>query len=427
MKDICLRKENIEHKDIEYQLRLWFEGLSTKPKKVLIIPPDITRIHSKSGIIVQMLFRILEPTCHVDIMPALGTHNPMNNEEIEKMFGTEIPKDRFLVHNWRGGVIKIGEVPEDLVSSIFGRLLKISINVEINKTLINASYEQIISIGQVVPNEVAGMGGYSKNILVGCGGTDFINKTHFLGAAYGMEKMMGRGDTPVRKLFNYAQEHFLSKLPITYFLTVTSGIDCGNKLKGLFIGKSHEVFDQAVSLSQKYNIKFLDKELKKVVVYLEPNEFKSTWLGDKAIYRTRMAIADGGELLIIAPGVKEFGEDKTMDSIIRKYGHVGSKKIIQLVEENEDLRTNLSAAAHLIHGSTEGRFKVTYATDHLSKDEFEQINVCHQTLSSAYKKYSPDKLINGYNIMPDGEEVFFVNNPALGLWALRKDFDNKEL
>lgn len=426
MQDFSLLKENIDREDIEFQLKTWLDSLPARPRKVLLIPPDITRSHSKAGIISQLLFHLLEPDCHVDLLPALGTHNPMSDEEKEKMFGKDIPKDRFLVHNWRNGVEEVGEIPEEVVSKISGGLLKLSIHVEIDKVLLEPGYDQIISIGQVVPNEVVGMGGYNKNILVGCGGSDLINKTHFLGAVFGMESMLGRGDTPIRKLFNFAEEHYLSRLPINYILTVTTGLADGNKLRGLFIGRSRELFDQAVRLSQENNINFLDRELKKVVVYLDPEEFKSTWLGDKAIYRTRMAIADDGELLIIAPGVREFGEDKTMDSLIRKYGHVGSKKLIKLAKEQEDLKANLSAAAHLIHGSTEGRFQVTYATDLLSKAEFEQINVSHQSLSDACSKYSPDKLVNGYNILPDGEEVFFVNNPALGLWALRRNFFDQE-
>jgi hypothetical protein len=82
----------------------------------------------------------------------------------------------------------------------------------------------------------------------------------------------------------------------------------------------------------------------------------STWLGNKAVYRTRMAMADGGELIILAPGVKEFGEDHEIDRLIRKYGYRGTPATLAAVKANEELRNNLSAAAHLIHGSSEGRF-----------------------------------------------------------------------
>jgi hypothetical protein len=94
---------------------------------------------------------------------------------------------------------------------------------------------------------------------------------------------------------------------------------------------------------------------------MQGNEFFSTWVANKAIYRTRKAMADGGELVIIAPGLKRFGEQEEVDRLIRKYGYVGTEKVMKLWKENEDLRDLTHATAHLIHGSSEGRFKITYA------------------------------------------------------------------
>jgi hypothetical protein len=250
-----------------------------------------------------------------------------------------------------------------------------------------------------------------------------INKSHFLGAAFGMERMMGRADTPVRQVFNYAEEHFLQAIPLQYILTVTTTLKEETKINGLFIGRSQQLFEAAARLSQKCNLNLLDKPFKKVVVYLSPEEFKSTWLGNKAIYRTRMAIADGGELVILAPGVKHFGEDETIDGLIHKYGYVGSKRVLQLVNENPDLANNLSAAAHLIHGSSEGRFIITYATAHLSQAQVEEVNFQYQPLTEALKKYDPAVLEDGYNTLADGEEIYYISNPALGLWAYRDRFN----
>lgn len=422
MKEVNIVSENITPQALESHLQAWLESLPAQPRKVLLLPPDFTRFHSKAGLIVQLLYKMLAPRAVVNIMPALGTHFAMNEPERIKMFGTAIPAERFLNHDWRNGVVKIGEVSGAYVAEVSGGLVNDPIQVEINRELLQPDYDLIVSVGQVVPHEVVGMANYGKNVFVGCGGKDMINRSHFLGAAYGMERMMGRADTPVRKVFNYAEEHFLGQLPLQYILTVTTTVREKTSLNGLFIGRSYPLFEAAVQLSQQKNLDLLDRPLRKVVVYLDPEEFKSTWLGNKAVYRTRMAIADGGELLILAPGVRQFGEDPAIDVLIRKYGYVGSKKVLQLVEQEEDLRNNLSAAAHLIHGSAEGRFNITYATQHVSQSEVEQVNFKYMPYGEAIHRYDPQALKDGYNTLAGGEEIFFISNPALGLWALKEKF-----
>lgn len=421
MNEVKLIDNSISDQRVEETLRKWVHGLPLEPKKVLLLPPDYTRSHSKAGLIVRVLYQLLSPSCQVDIMPALGTHAPVSAEERKKMFGPEIPEERFFVHDWRHDVEKIGEIPGEVVSEVSGGKVDYPVKVEINKRLLDKTYDLIISIGQVVPHEVVGMANYSKNIFVGCGGKDFINKSHFLGAVYGMERLMGRDYSPVRRLFDYAEEKFLTSLPLQYILTVTTSNQLETKLHGLFIGRDRSIFEEAVKLSQKHNMDLLEAPLQKVVVYLDSEEFKSTWLGNKAIYRTRMAIADGGELIILAPGVKQFGEDQLIDGLIRKYGYIGTEKILKFVRENEDLRNNLSAAAHLIHGSSEDRFKIVYAPGSLSREEVEAVNFHYMPLPEALQKYNPKRLENGFNNV-NGEEIFYISNPALGLWALREKF-----
>lgn len=397
-------------------------NMKNKLKKVLLIPPDITRIHSEAGKITTMYYEILKDTCNIDIMPALGTHEPMSGSEIIKMFGSSIPIENFIKHDWRNDVVKIGEIPGDYISSISDGLIGNPIDVEVNKRLLDKSYDLIISIGQVVPHEVIGMANYSKNIFVGCGGSSMINQTHMLGAFYGMERIMGRDNSPVRKALDYAEKAFIKDLPLMYVLTVTTQIKGKTNIDGLFIGRRREIFEEAVKLSQEKNITFLDIPLKKVVVYLNENEYKSTWLGNKAIYRTRMVIDDGGELIILAPGVRKFGEDKANDALIRKYGYAGRRRILELSRFNVDLKQNLSAAAHLIHGSSDSRFSITYAVDKLSKNEIEGVGYKYMALEDAYKKYDPEKLKDGINTMGDSEEIFYISNPAIGLWADKSKF-----
>jgi len=425
MVEILLRAktdEGINDNELRKVLECSIEAKKAGLKKVLLIPPDFTRAHSGAGKITAMYYEMLKDTCQVDIMPALGTHEPMTRQECIEMFGEGIPMDRFIVHNWRTDVVKVGQVPAEFVEEVSEGIIKEPIDIEINKRLLDKSYDLIISIGQVVPHEVIGMANYSKNIFVGCGGSTTINKSHMLGAFYGMERIMGRDHSPVRKVFDYAEQNFIKDIPLMYVLTVTTAKENRVSIHGVFIGRERKILEEAIKLSQEKNLTFVDKPFKKVVVYLDEKEFKSTWLGNKAVYRTRMAIADGGELIILAPGVRKFGEDEGNDVLIRKYGYVGRKNVLKLVQENEDLQKNLSVAAHLIHGSSDDRFTITYAVEKLTREEVEGVNFKYMPLEEAYKKYDPKKLKDGYNILEDGEEIFYISNPALGLWADRSKF-----
>ena len=234
---------------------------------------------------------------------------------------------------------------------------------------------------------------------------------------------MGRADTPVRRVLNEASARFGGMLPpIVYVLTVVGRNAAGELvLRGLFVGDDPECFEKAAALSFKCNFEMLDREIRKAVVWLDPAEFRSTWLGNKAVYRTRMAMADGGELLVLAPGVETFGEDQAIDQLIRRFGYCGTPRVLQAVREDAELAGNLSAAAHLIHGSSEGRFAITYAPGHLARGEVEGVGYRYEDLRATLAKYNPEQLRNGWNVV-DGEEVFFVRNPGLGLWAFRDRF-----
>ena len=387
--------------------------------KVLAIPPDITRFYSQAGPLTRLAWEYYGSGL-TDVLPALGTHCAMTEDEIERMFGA-LPRDLFRVHDWRQDLVTLGQVPGDFVKEVSEGKLDYAWPAQVNRLVAEGEHDLILSIGQVVPHEVIGMANYNKNVFVGTGGVEGINKSHYLGAVYGMERIMGRSDTPVRRVLNYASDHFAQDLPIVYVQTVVEGTAEGPVVRGLFIGSDSECFEKAATLSLKVNFQMLDTPLNKVVVYLDPHEFKSTWLGNKSIYRTRMAMADAGELIVLAPGLKEFGEDPEIDRLIRKYGYVGTAKVLELTRQNEELSNNLSAAAHLIHGSSEGRFHVTYCPGHVSKEEIESVNFSYDDLPSMMKKYNPEALQDGFNEV-DGENIFYISNPGLGLWAWKDRF-----
>jgi len=390
---------------------------------VLAIPPDITRLHSQAGMLTRFAWQ--HYGAHLKaVLPALGTHVPLRPDQLTRMFG-DMPHSLFRVHNWRTDIETIGEVPAEFIRELSEGKLDFAWPAQVNRMLLQGEFDLILSIGQVVPHEVIGMANYNKNVLVGTGGRDGINRSHYLGAVYGMERIMGRAENPVRNVLNYAAKHFLKHLPIVYVLTVIGRMADGRlTVRGLYIGDDGECFHRAAALSAAVNFERLDTPIQKAVVYLDENEFHSTWLGNKAIYRTRMALADDAELIVLAPGVRSFGEDRAIDHLIRKYGYHGTPATLAAVAANTDLANDLGAAAHLIHGSSEQRFTIRWCPGHLSREEVEGAGYQFGDLRSMLEVYSPKKLRDGYNCVA-GEEVFYISNPGLGLWAYRGKLDDE--
>jgi nickel-dependent lactate racemase len=395
-------------------------------RRVLILPPDITRYHSWAGPLTCMIYERLQREATLAILPTVGTHAPMSDAEIARMF-PGVPRALFHAHDWRHGVVSLGEVPAELIQRISEGKLDFSARVEVDRLLVEEKWDAILSVGQLVPHEVIGIANYNKNVFIGAGGSDLINKSHWLGAVYGIERIMGRAATPVREVLNFASQHLARHLPLVYLLTVRAKDVAGELVtRGLYAGDDEACYRRGAELCRRVNLDLLDRAPRKVVVYLDPLEFKSTWLGNKAVYRTRMAIADAGELIVLAPGVKEFGEDATIDRLIRRYGYRGTPTTLDQVRTQPELAANLSAAAHLIHGCSEGRFTITYCPGYLSRAEIEEVGFRYGDLDTMMKRYAPERRQDGWNTLADGEEIFYVSNPALGLWGTRDRFGSSK-
>jgi nickel-dependent lactate racemase len=402
---------------------LLFEALNKlgPRRSVLAVPPDQTRAASRAGELTRWAYDFYGGALK-DVLPALGTHTPMTPGQLTRIFG-DLPQSLIRNHDWRNDIDTLGEVPAAFVEEQSEGRLHYAWPAQVNRLVSRGGHDLILSIGQVVPHEVIGMANYNKNILIGTGGREGINRSHYLGAVYGMERIMGRAQNPVRAVLNYAAQEYLKHLPIVYVLTVIGRNAAGaNVVRGLFIGDDDECFLAASALSLKVNFELLDAPLKKVVVSLDPHEFHSTWLGNKAIYRTRMALADDAELIVLAPGVEEFGEDQGIDNLIRKYGYRGTPATLEAVRRNEDLAQDLSAAAHLIHGSSEGRFRITYCPGKLTRKETESVGFGYGDLAEMTQLYQPETLRHGHHTVA-GEEIFYIANPGLGLWASRDRFE----
>jgi nickel-dependent lactate racemase len=391
-----------------------------KRNKVLAIPPDQTRAASQAGELTRHALKYYGANLGA-VLPAIGTHRAMSSQQLSAMFG-DVPHELFRVHKWREDVETIGVVPKEFIREQSEGKLDYDWPAQVNRLVTRGQFDLILSIGQVVPHEVIGMANYNKNVLIGTGGPDSINRSHYLGAVYGMERIMGRADNPVRRVLNFAASRFLANLPIVYALTVVSPNTAGvPEVRGLFVGDDSECFERAAELSFQVNFTLMPEPMRKVVVYLDPHEFHSTWLGNKAVYRTRMALADGAELIVLAPGVDKFGEDPAIDKLIRKYGYRGTDYTLDMVKKNAELAAELSAAAHLIHGSSEGRFNITWCPAHLTRKEIESVGFQYGELAPMMNRYDRSKLQHGWNCV-EGEEIYFIRNPGLGLWASRDRF-----
>jgi nickel-dependent lactate racemase len=361
----------------ELALRLLSEARSRLKKdlrRVLLLPPDLTRAHSGAGKITETLYKGLVPHCDVHVIPTLGQHLHHTAEQNRWIFG-EIPNERIHVHDWIGGVTRIGVIPARLVQESTGGVADWKIPVDLNTPLMKERWDLLINIGHVVPHEVLGFANHNKNYFIGLGGKESICTSHMAAAIYGIENNLGQLITPLRACFNWAENEFLSELPDVY-LQVVMKRSPDNRLVtcGVFVGDDLETYLMAARASKKENITVVDESISKIVAVMQADEFHSTWVANKAVYRTRMALADDADLLIIAPGLRRFGEQESVDALIRKYGYRGTPHTLAQYQENADLQQLKHTTAHLLHGSSEGRFRISYASGFLNKKEIEQVN-----------------------------------------------------
>ncbi|HEY8967009.1 MAG TPA: lactate racemase domain-containing protein [Candidatus Methylacidiphilales bacterium] len=422
-----LQSESIPRAEIEQACaRLVAEArqrLRCGLKRVLLLPPDLTRAHSGAGWITETLYNhilSLEPEADIHVIPTLGQHVPHTEAENKWMFGS-IPHSRIHAHDWRDGVTRVGVIPASLVKEGTGGKADWEIPVDLNTMLMTEKWDLIINVGHVVPHEVLGFANHNKNYFIGLGGKETICASHIAAGVYGIENNLGNLITPLRACYNWAEKEFLGHLPDVY-LQVVMKRDAENKLvhTGLFVGDDLETYLEAARLSRAVNITTFDKPIRKIVAHMQGDEFRSTWVANKAVYRTRMAMADGGELLIIAPGLERFGEQPDVDALIRKYGYDTTPWVLERYKTNADMQDLAHGTAHLIHGTSEGRFTIRYAPGHIAKADMEQVKFEWADLAETLKRYPIDKMKEGWNTMPDGEEVFYISTPSAGLWSTKE-------
>lgn len=395
------------------------KGLGNR-ERVLLIPPEGTRLHGFSSLLTLWAVEYYKDKVKA-ILPSVGLHKHVTSEEINNLF-PGIEHSLFVHHDPINDLITLGTVPCEFIEEVSEKTLSFSYKVQVNKLLVSGGFDLILSLSQVIADEVVGMANHTSNIYVGTGGVEGSNKSHYLGAIYGIERIIGKTNSPVAEILEYAHTQFASSLPIVFALSVAFKSKEGKiKPAALFMGDDKACFDEACQISQKVNTIQVDEPLKKVVVFLDPDEYTSVWFANIALYRTRMAIADGGELIIIAPKVSSFSIDKEINRLIKKFGYKGKDVTLDAVSRNEDLKQNLLAASHLINGSSEERFTITYASNIKEKDIL-SVGYNYLNLEEAQERYIFDGIEDGIKTTKDGQEYYYISNPALGLWVHESRF-----
>ena len=395
-------------------------------QRVLLLPPDITRAHAGVGWITEYLYhRLDEAGAEVHVIPTLGQHVPHTRQDNQWMFGT-IPEERIHAHDWRGGVTHVGTIPAEFVRERTGGAVDWEMPIDLNTMLMTQDWDLIINVGHIVPHEVLGFANHNKNYFIGLGGKRTLGASHLASAVYGIENNLGNLLTPVRACFNYAEEHFLGDLPDVYLQVVMDYREDGTLAHtGVYVGDDVDTYYAAARASMAQNITAFEEPVDKIVAVMQADEFRATWVANKAVYRTRMAMADGGELVIIAPGVERFGEQPEVDALIRKYGYLSKDEVLARYATEADMQEIPHATAHLVHGSSEGRFTITYAPGALTQEDIESVGYQYLDLDEALRRYDPEVLEDGWNTLPDGERIYFISTPSAGLWSTRDRLDSR--
>lgn len=400
----------------ESRERLGIERLN----RVLLLPPDITRAHAGVGWMTEFLYHHLtEAGADVHVIPTLGQHVPHTPEDNTWMFGS-VPEEKIHAHDWKNGVTHLGTIEAEFVKEKTGGLVDWEIPIDLNTMTVTEDWDLIINIGHVVPHEVLGFANHNKNYFIGLGGKRLLGGSHMASAVYGIENNLGNLLTPVRACFNEAEERYLGHLKDVYIQVVMDYNHDGELIHtGVYVGDDLETYYDAARASLAQNITQFDKPVKKIVAVMQADEFRATWVANKAVYRTRMAIADGGELLVIARGVERFGEQPEVDDLVRKYGYISQAEVLELFATQEDMQDIPHGTAHLVHGSSEGRFTIRYAPGKLTREDIESVGYEYMDVNEALNRYNPEVMKDGWNTMPDGEEVFYISTPSAGLWATK--------
>jgi lactate racemase len=335
--------------------------------KVLAVIPDTSRDDST-----HVLFPIIDEILRskgvqrFDALVAQGTHPPISESEKLEKIGLESFAGRIFDHEWDNPdqLTQIGRLDADVAAKASGGAFAQSIDLTINKLILD--YDLILILGATVPHEVAGFSGGAKYFFPGISGAELTNATHWIGALAGIEKIIGRIETPTRHLIEQAADHITAEI-INFSSSVSRNPDDQLVTHALFAGDLRLSFRRAAKISREINVKFIDRKYKRVIAVLDKH-YTDLWTGGKASYKLGGVIEDGGELVIYAPHLTKISE--THGAAIEKFGYAPIEQVKEWADGSHELQKNLCVAAHLAHVSYSGsgadpkkpKYKITMAS-----------------------------------------------------------------
>lgn len=372
-------------------------------ERVLAIIPDKTRddnTHVLFPLVAEFLAQ--RDVASFDALVAQGTHPPMSREQKLSKIGLENFSGRLFDHRWDEPeeLIVLGELSASTVKELTGGLIEQAVPVSINKLLAPGVYDTVLVFGATVPHEVAGFAGGAKYFFPGVAGPELTHTTHWLGALAEIENIIGRVETPTRRLIEAAADLIAARV-ISFNSVVSRKADGELVTYGLFTGDIKEAFRRAAEVSKQVHIRYTGRKYKTVVALLDPH-YDEMWVGGKASYKLGAVIEDGGELIIYAPHLTKLSE--THGALIEKYGYAPLESVRDMLGASPELRENLCIAAHLAHVAYAGRtdeqgrivprYRITMATG-LDEATCRRVNLGyldHRTLDLEILNSRPDTL-----------------------------------
>ncbi len=391
-------------------------------QKILLIVPDHTRT-APVGLLFKNIHRqIGEATAALDVMIALGTHPPMDEEAICKRLEIS-PEERreeyaevqFHNHEWNNpnALREIGVIPASDIAELSGGRFEMELPVTINRRLFD--YDQIIIVGPVFPHEVVGFSGGNKYLFPGVSGPELLNFFHWLGAVISNPKIIGHKWTAVRKVVDRAGG--MVAVDKRCFAMV---VRPDKSLAGLFFGTPESAWDAAADLSDKTHIVYKDRPFH-TVLSCAPPMYDDIWVGGKCMYKLEPVLADEGELIIYGPHINSISH--THEAGIQEVGYHCSSWLLEHWEKYKNHPWGLLAhSSHVkgigqvIEGTEKPRANVTLATG-LSEEVCRQINLGYRNPESINIEDYADREDEGVLLVRKaGEMLYRLNDPPT--WAL---------
>jgi len=372
-------------------------------ERVLAIIPDKTRDDNTHQLFpVASEFLKKRGVALFDALVAQGTHPPMSESQKLSKIGCAGFSGQLFDHRWDEPeeLITLGQLSAETVSELTDGLISQAVPVSLNKLLAPGIYDTVLVFGATVPHEVAGFAGGAKYFFPGVAGPELTHTTHWLGALAGIENIIGRVDTPTRRLIEAATE--LVPARIISLNTVVSRNDAELVTYALFAGDIRDAFRRAAEVSRRVHIRYTDRKYRRVVALLDPH-YDELWVGGKASYKLGAIIEEGGELIIYAPHLTKLSE--THGALIEKYGYAPLESVRDMLGVSQELRENLCIAAHLAHVAYAGRldedgkivprYQITMATG-LDEETCRRVNlgyIDYRSFDYEAMRSDPDTLI----------------------------------